>query len=456
MPAILPILLALSPTLPTTTCRKLHCIVVAMLAMTGRITQLGFSRWTSKGGSYRSIQRLFHTTIDWLEVQWQFFRLYVLDKNAVYLLAGDESPIRKAGKRTYGLDWFYSSVLDKVIPGLGFFSIALIHVKKRHAYSLSTEQIVRSAEEKEQAKQRKEQRKKRAQQPGPKRGRGRPKGSKNKNKALVTLSPELERIKAQAKKVLKRIQEKLSVCYFVLDGHFGNHCACTMVRETGLHIISKMNYNAELYLQPTQEEKAAHPKRKYGDRLDYAHLPESLLASRSTQDGYDIESYQATCLHKLFAHPLNVVIVVKNHLQTKRVGHVVLFSSDLSLDAERLVDYYVLRFQIEFTFRDAKQYFGLEDFMGVKQTCVTNAVGFSFFMVNLSRYLLEDLRSSFPGAGVNDLKSYYRGHYYLSEVMKFVPEKADTITWAQIVEHVCRLGFIHPKRMGERQLDMAA
>jgi len=32
-----------------------------------------------------------------------------------------------------------------------------------------------------------------------------------------------------------------------------------------------------------------------------------------------------------------------------------------------------IRFQIEFNFRDAKQYWGLEDFMNVRQQTVTNA-----------------------------------------------------------------------------------
>ena len=69
MPDILPILLTLSPILSKTSCHHLHRIVVAMLAMTGRITQLGISRWTQKGGSYRTVQRFFHTEIDWLAVK---------------------------------------------------------------------------------------------------------------------------------------------------------------------------------------------------------------------------------------------------------------------------------------------------------------------------------------------------------------------------------------------------
>src|SRR5205823_5894343 len=149
---------------------------------------------------------------------------------------------------------------------------------------------------------------------------------------------------------------------------------------------------------------------------------------------------------KHFADPINVVIIVRTDLETQRVGHVVLFSSDLSLDAERLVDYYALRFQIEFTFRDAKQYFGLEDFMGVKETCVANAVGLSFFLVNLSKHLLADLRTSSAGSGINDLKSYYRGRYYVTQILKIVSENAPPIVWSGIVEHVCRLGFIHPRR----------
>jgi hypothetical protein len=424
--------------------------------MSGRITQRGISRWTDKGGSYRTIQRFFHTPIDWSEVQWRFFLLTVKYQDTVYVLAGDESPISKAGKKTHGVDWFFSSIHDKVMRGLGFFSIALIDVTKRQAYSLCTEQIVRSEEEKEQAKKRKELRKSRAQKPGPKKPRGRPKGSKNKNKAEVTLSPELCRILAQVQKVLLRIGDKIRIAYFVLDGHFGNHLATSMVRQAGLHIISKMHYNAELYLQPDAEEKAQHPRRKYGARIDYAHLPEALRCWSTSEDGYRTDIYQATCLHKQFADPINVVIVVKTHLETQRVAHMVFFSSDLSLDAQKLFDYYKLRFQIEFTFRDAKQYFGLEDFMGVKETSVANAVGLSFFLVNLSTYLLDGLRASYPGAGVNDLKSYCRARHYLAEIMKFVPEKPDTITYSGIMEHVCRRTFIHPKQHSEHNLELAA
>jgi putative transposase len=452
MPDILPVLLKLAPTLPKAACRQLHRIVLAMLAMTGRITQLGISRWTDKGGSYRTIQRFFHTQIDWASVQWLFFQHFLLRPGTIYLLAGDESIVSKSGKHTYGIGWFFSSILNTVIPGLAFFSIAIIDVAKRRAYPLSLKQVVGSEEEKEQTRKRKDKSRPRA----PKRPRGRPKGSKNKNKADKTLSPELQRILAAGQAVMKLIREKLSVAYFVLDGHFGNAFATSMVRQMGLHIISKMQHNAELYLLPTAEQKQEHPRLKYGARIDYKHLPEQLRVSSTTQDGYCTEVYQATCLHKHFADLINVVIIVRTHLRTQRVGHVVLFSSDLSLDALTLIDYYALRFQIEFTFRDAKQYFGLEDFMGIKEISIQNAVGLSFFMVNLSRYLLDSLRTSYPGAGVNDLKSFCRARHYVSEVLKCVPENAGGISYSDLIEQVCRHALIHPKQNCECDLELVA
>jgi putative transposase len=452
MPDILPLLLRLQPALSKTTARQLHRIVIAMLAMTGRITQLGISRWTHKGGSYRTIQRFFHTDLDWTKIQWLFFQHFLSAPDTVYLLAGDESVVSKSGKHTYGIGWFFSSILNTVIPGLAFFSIALIDVTKRRAYPLCVEQVLRSEEEKKQTRKRKHK----SNSDAPKRARGRPKGSKNKNKADLTLSPELQRILVQGQQVMNLIRDKLSVAYFVLDGHFGNAFACAMVRQMDLHIISKMQHNAQLYLLPTPEQKHEHPRLKYGTRLDYAHLPEALRISSTTHNGYCTEVYQATCLHKHFAECLNVVIIVRTHLQTQRVGHVVLFSSDLSLDAETLIDYYALRFQIEFTFRDAKQYFGLEDFMGVQEISIHNAVGLSFFLVNLSRSLLDGLRLSYPGAGVNDLKSFYRARHYVSEVLKCVPENAGTISYSDLIEQVCRHALIHPKQNSPADLELAA
>ena len=457
MPSILPILLALTPVLPKTTCHQLHRIVVAMLAMTGRITQLGISRWTEKGGSYRTIQRFFHTEIDWLAVQWLFFTRFVYDPNGTYLLAGDETVVTKSGKHTYGLDRFFSSLCGRAVPGLAFFSMALIHVQNRKAYSLSNEQVLRTEEEKQQAtKQKRSKQKPESQVNTPKKPRGRPKGSKNKQKADLPLSAELLRIQAQARKVTTLLKKRMAVVYFVLDGHFGNAGACQMVRQLDLHLISKMRSDAALYLRPTTLQKQTTPQRKYGDRLDFAQMSEALLCWSQTEDGYNTVFYRAVCLHKHFDRLLNVVILQRTHLASGRKGQVILFSSDLFLGAGALIDYYRLRFQIEFTFRDAKQHFGLEDFMGLKKTSVQNAMSLSLFMVNLSSFLLSSLRTQISGAGIADLKSGYRGQHYASALLKMLPQNPEAIICEQIMEQIGRLGLIHGASEKAARQKMAA
>ncbi|MBW4458572.1 MAG: transposase, partial [Nostoc indistinguendum CM1-VF10] len=38
-----------------TTMRRMNQIILSMLAMSGRVTMLGISRWTGTGGSYRTM-----------------------------------------------------------------------------------------------------------------------------------------------------------------------------------------------------------------------------------------------------------------------------------------------------------------------------------------------------------------------------------------------------------------
>lgn len=416
-------------------------VIAAMLSMTGRVTMLGVSRWAGKGGSYRTIQRFYSTAIPWAQVFWQFFCQNLFQKEAVYLLAGDECVVSKAGKKTYGLDHFFSGLQQKVIPSLSFFVISLVSVEQRRSYPLYMEQTVRSEEEKATCKAKKEAQKAKATEP--KRKPGRPKGSKNKDKTEISLNPELKRIQKMLEVLLIQISSVLQPTYLALDGHFGNYPAYRMVRQTGLHLISKLRWDAALFFPYEGPYKGRGPHRKFGARVDYHAIPERYLRGTAVKKGVQTCIYQAQLLHKDFSEPLNVVIIVKTNLRTHAWAHVILFSSDLELPFEKLIEYYSLRFQIEFNFRDAKQFWGLEDFMNVNQTTVTNAANLSLFMVNLSQVLMCDFRQIDPDFGVLDLKSYYRGCKYASEMLKILPQKPDDILVAQLFQKIATLGSIH-------------
>ena len=245
-------------------------------------------------------------------------------------------------------------------------------------------------------------------------------------------------------KLLLFIGSLLPLTYLLLDGKFGNNNALQMTLQCGLHLISKLRHDAALYFPYDAPYSGRGPHRKYGDKIDYDHIPDEYLQQVTTEEGVETRIYQMTMLHKDFAQPLNVVIIVKTRLETQSRAHVVLFSSDLDLPFDLLIDYYALRFQIEFNFRDAKQFWGLEDFMNVTQVAVTNAANLSLFMVNLSHLLLRQFRQTKPQAGVLDLNAHFHGRRYVSETLKLLPEMPDPILLSQVFDTVAQLGCIHP------------
>ena len=257
-------------------------------------------------------------------------------------------------------------------------------------------------------------------------------------------------------KLLTLIISMVQITYLVMDGHFGNNNALQMTLQSGLHLISKLRYDSALYFRYDSPYAGCGAPKKYGDKINYGAIPEKYLQATMTEKEIRTDIYQAEVLHKEFAQPLNIVIIVKTNIKSGARAHVVLFSSDLTLNYETLIDYYRLRFQIEFNFRDAKQYWGLEDFMNVKETAVTNAANLSLFMVNVSQLLLRDFRQQDSDVNVLDLKAYYRGHKYVTETLKWLPQKPEPILMAHIFEQVSRLGRIHcplpspnPSQFGE-------
>src|SRR5262245_26198471 len=117
-----------------------------MLAMSGRVTMRGLSRWSNKGGSYRTIQRFFNTRLNWCHLQWLLIRQHLLDIDEVVVMSGDYVVVTKAGKTTYGLDRFFSSLYGKAVPGLCFLSLSLLSVKRRTSYPVVTEQVEKPSE----------------------------------------------------------------------------------------------------------------------------------------------------------------------------------------------------------------------------------------------------------------------------------------------------------------------
>ena len=433
MSDIVALLHCLTPYLSNTTMRQLKQVVFAVLCIPDRGTMLSMARWTERGGSYRTIQRWYHTPLDWAAILWAIVRIHLLDPKGEYLLAGDEVVISKAGQATHGRGRFYSSLAQRPINSVSFMAVSLIDVQARRAYPLQVEQREPSVPVEKPV------------DPPPKRKRGRPKGRQNHVKPVPQLTPDLTLLQRMITAIIARMAP-LTVKHMVLDGHFGNYPATYAVRATGLHIISKFRHDAALYLPYTGPKPPRGPTPRYGKKLNYNQLPAEMLCHSVIDEDYRIDTYQMMVSHKSFSEALNVVVVVKTHLKTGKRGQVVLVSTDLDLTADQLVDYYSLRFQIEFNFRDAKQYWGLDDFMNVKPVAVTNAVNLAFLMVNLSAVMLQPYRHDQPDFSVLDLKAQFRARRYLDETIKMLPDPPGDDLVSRIWRRLTALGGIRVRQ----------
>jgi putative transposase len=318
-----------------------------------------------------------------------------------YILAVDEVVSKKAGKRTYGVNWFYSSIAGKAIRSISFHAISLVDIKREASFALDQIQNVKEAKVKVGKKETKKASvKKSKKQCDTKVSQadnavknklaGRPKGSKNKQN-----TKEMSSLSIGFKDLLNAVITPLAgigiyLKHVVADGAYGNKTCMMIGLEAGLDLISKLNRNSALFLPYAGMYSGKGAPRKYGEQLKYNNLPIENLKNEKSDKGIKTQIYQFKGLwSKHLPQLINVVLIQKTDIETKKTARVLLFSSDIELDWEKLIRCYSLRFQIEFNFRDAKQYFGLADLKNINEISVKNAVGMAFFMDNLSLILIQ-------------------------------------------------------------------
>lgn len=413
------ILVVLNSQFSGTNLKNFAIICESILSISGKVTMLPISRMS--GLSYRTIQRFYALKdVNWLLIRLMLFKHFIYNSKHQYLLVGDETVESKAGKNTHGINRFYSSIAQRAINSVSFLALSLVDITTEKSWIIALKQLIK----KPKVEAINLQKPKNNDEQKPKRGR--PKGSKNKIKQESTgLSYE------QLKSLLVLVKGKLSSflpnlqCFFlVLDGFYGCSDYVLLAIANNLKLISKLKSNAYL-LFPFEGEYQGkgRPKTKGCkvnlDDIDKKYLIESKQEKEQPTIStriYHFQAYTPSIKGKL----LNIVVLVHQNTETKRITKNILFSSDLDLTANEIIKYYSLRFQIEFDFRDAKQYFGLAGFKNFKETQVYNAVNIAFTMTLISRILLEKYKIQWNcrKMGLLDLKALFRIKKYTEFVLK--------------------------------------
>lgn len=281
-----------------------------------------------------------------------------LEGDSERIIVIDASFIKKSGKKTYGLDRFWNGCHRRNEKGLEVSNIAIVDVQRNTGFTLS----VRQSEAKDET-----------QSSGLK---AKGKGGKTKKTTAKKQTKKKRTAKSKKKKVkktqddetladqylqhLKDVAPSLLECekYVVGDGYFSKQKIVDGVCKLDLHQIGKLRCDANmrfLYTGPKREHGSGRQK-VYDGKINWQDL--SRFDYIDTQDGIAIYSLVAN--HVSLKRNVKVVVLLDETDQDKK-KYALLFSTDTDLSAKTIVRYYKARFQIEFIFRDAKQFTGLCD-----------------------------------------------------------------------------------------------
>jgi hypothetical protein len=170
--------------------------------------------------------------------------------------------------------------------------------------------------------------------------------------------------------------------YWAVDGFYSKKKFVDGVVGLNLHVISKLRCDANMRYLYTGVQKSRGAKRKYDGKVELSDLSRFIPVGQLEPH---LNLYTLVVWHVTLKRQIRIAALVDTRKPDK-TGVVLLFSTDLELDAQQILEYYKARFQIEFIFRDAKQFTGLCD----AQTRQSQSLDFHFnaslSALNLAKY----------------------------------------------------------------------
>lgn len=239
------------------------------------------------------------------------------------ILGFDPSYISKSGKRTPGLGYFYSGVAGRYKKGLEIGSIAVIDLQQNTAYHLEAIQ------------------------------------TPSANKTLLaegqTLIDHYANVIVQRADKMKQISSTL-----VVDAYFTKSKFIDAVKDkAGLEVVGRMRDDANaryLFLGKTPQGRG-RPKQ-YDGKIDVNKIDKRRIPKVYENDSMRIYSAVVNSVGLTRNIKLAYTEFLDPHGQV--ITRKLFFSTDLDMPGHEIIRCYRARFQMEFLFRDAKQFIGLQ------------------------------------------------------------------------------------------------
>ena len=330
----------------------LVCLFSTWLLIQGRHNIRNTNRYLDYSES--TISHWMGISIDFSSFHQNTIEEVISDRSSDWILCGDCSFIPKSGKRTYGGGLFWNGCASKQQKGLEISGFALVNVVTKEAYMVDV-----------------------CQTPGEL------KDAEGEAKDYTRIDFYLEH--------LEQVSKRYSwIKYVALDGYYAKKKVFKYFdTKDNLFLISKLRKDSDLlFLLDRNQSHDVHGNKKYSDKFkhkDPMSQKDKWFYKGQLKNEPNISLYQANMYSPNLKRILNVVLCWNEKLKK----HILLFSTDLELEAQELVLYYKRGFQIEFLFRDAKQFSGLTHAQVRDKKKLDFHFNCSFAVVNMGRIIAK-------------------------------------------------------------------
>lgn len=339
--------------------------IVLFLSMRGRHNFQGMERY----GDYceKSYRLHFEEDFDFMSFNIELCQSHLSDR---LILAFDPSYLPKSGKQTPHKGNFWSGIASRAIQGIEIGCIGVVDLDNNTAFNLES-----------------------IQTPSPK-------DLKQDGQTLVDHYCEM--LIARSKDLVK-----IST-YLAVDGYFAKKKFVDMMSEhTDLELICKLRQDANLmYLYDGPKSTGRGRPKKYAGKVNTKKIDKRKF--NKCFQSQDEVIYEAIVWSVNLKRKIKVSYIeyLDEGKPTKRYS--ILFSTDLEQDGLTIYQYYKARFQIEFIFRDAKQFTGLTHCQARSEDKIYFHVNLSLTAVGIAKVAhYYNQKTTTEGYSISDIKTLY-------------------------------------------------
>ena len=334
-------------------------------------------------------RQTFTKDFDWIHYNMDLMNT-LFKRNDRKAIAIDPSYISKSGKHTPWIGYFWSGCAGQAKRGLEILGVGVIDIDKRDCVMLKAEQTPDT----------------------------------------ITLNNEGCTLIDWYLKVLERIKDRLLEVsnYVVADAYFSKVTFAQGLDSMGFHLISRLRDDANLmYIHDGQPTGKKGRPKVYGDKIDFNNLDYTKIQEIQTSNE-DGKLYTLIAYSRAMKRKIKLVVWIN-----KKGKHKLFFSTDINMDGRDVIDFYRTRFQIEFCYRDAKQFTGLYHSQARDIRRLDFAFNASFTAINAAKIMMKE--NSIPFS-MEALKSLMFNSYLLDRFFKLSGVKPNRRINAKLVKEL--------------------